>query len=115
MTLPIAIKSIVKTLKKPGKSMKINCISSYKRFILITILRLVFFLLAIFFDSRFLIIILLSVIADLYIRCPKCNQLVGLSKNGYVTFSYFSSICKKCGQDLKKCKIEPDEITDKRL
>ena len=115
MTLPTATKSIVRTSRKPVKSMKINCISSYKRFILITIFRLVFFLLAIFFDSRFLIIILLSVIADLYIRCPKCNHLVGLSKNGYVTFDYFTSVCKKCGQDLKRCEIEPDEITDKRL
>ena len=80
-----------------------------------SIFRLGFFILTIFFDSRFFIIILLSVIADFYIRCPKCNHVVGLSKNGYVTFSYFTSTCKKCGQDLKKCEIEPDEITNKRL
>jgi len=95
--------------------LKINCVSIYKKFILLSIFRLVFFLLTIFFDRRFFIIILISGIADLYLRCPKCNHVVGLSKNGYITFSYFGSMCKKCGQDLKKCEIEHDEIIDRRL
>ena len=115
MTLQRAIKHTEKTSKKPVKNMKKNCISIYKKFIFITIFRLGFFLLSIFVDSRFFIIILLSAIADFYTRCPKCNHMIGLSKNGYITFNYFTNICKKCGQDLNKCEIEPNEITNKRL
>jgi len=95
--------------------MKINCISSYKKFIFIQIISLGFFLLSIFLDSRFFLITFLLGIVNLSTRCPKCDHMVGLSKNGYITLSYFTSTCKKCGQDLKKCEIEPDKITNKRL
>jgi len=92
-----------------------NCISNYKKYIFILIISLFFFLLSIFFSSKFFLIVLLLGIIDFYIKCPKCGYKVGLSKNGYITLNIFNQICSKCGQNLNKCEIEPDEITNQRL
>ena len=38
-------------------------------------------------------------------KCPRCKLHVGAEKNGLVSF-IVSKNCKKCGQNLMKCKIE---------
>jgi len=81
----------------------------------INIFLFIFFFFSIIFSSKFIFIVLLLSIINLYVECPKCRHTVGLSKNGYITFSHFKSFCQKCGQDLKKCNIESDDIINKRI
>ena len=53
-------------------------------------------------------------------KCPKCSSFIFY--NPHANFARYDFLlplsnkyCKKCGQDLDKCVIEPDEETNKRL
>jgi hypothetical protein len=47
-------------------------------------------------------------------KCPKCHKQVTETKTGGVSPLRWY-ICDKCGQNLLKCEIEPDEVTDKKI
>jgi len=82
------------------------CISSYFLFYLLLIITLV----GMSYNSFFILVGFLNY----FIKCPKCHKPVGQTKNGGVSPLRWY-ICDKCGQNLLKCEIEPDEITDKRI
>jgi len=92
------------------------CIPVYKKYILLVLIQLFLFLLCFVFDFNIVIILLLffTLLLSFFLRCPKCNHVVGLTKNSY-SVPNFDHICKKCGQDLQKCEIESDEVTNQRL
>jgi len=91
-----------------------QCTSVYGKFILVRSVGFLFFFLAIIIDGRFIILAFLASFFESLLRCPKCNHIVGRSKNDYIMI-FLDNICKKCGQDLENCEVEPDDITNGRL
>ena len=92
------------------------CIPVYRKYIVVVLLQLLFFVFCFVFDFNTVIILLFlfTPLLGFLLRCPKCNHVVGLTKNNY-SVPNFDHMCKKCGQDLQKCEIESDEITNQRL
>jgi len=91
-----------------------QCISVYKKFILIRSISFLLFFLSILIDKKFIILTFLVASLEYLLRCPKCNNIISLSKNGYTMF-FVGHFCKKCGQDLKNCEVESDNVTKHRL
>ena len=95
------------------------CISSFKKYYLrlITILALGY----LFFNPNFdistgvlIIIFILVGILGVFIKCPKCGQIIGSTKNG-LPYIPLKHTCRHCGQNTNVCKVEEDSVTDKRL
>ena len=86
------------------------CISSYIKYML-TILIVLYIMI---FNSKYWYTIFIVGFLSFFIKCPKCHKPVGQMKNGGVSPLRWY-ICDKCGQNLLKCKIEPDEVTEKRI
>lgn len=95
------------------------CISSFKKYYLrlITILLLGY----LFFNPNFdintgvlIIIFILVGILGVFIKCPKCGQIIGSTKNG-LPYIPLKPTCRHCGQNTNVCKVEEDKVTDKRL
>ncbi|UFH59042.1 hypothetical protein [Sulfurovum mangrovi] len=62
----------------------------------------------------------LPILLSIFTKCPKCSNFIFY--NPHANFAQFNpslplsnKYCKKCGQDLDKCEIETDEITNKHL
>ena len=63
---------------------------------------------------------LLPLLIDFLTRCPKCSRW--MSYHPESTFGkhnpflpFYNKYCSQCGQNLDKCKIESDEIANKKL
>ena len=92
-----------------------QCFPSYFKYFILRVIGFIIFLAIIISENYFLILLLLiTTFLETKVHCPKCKHTVGRSKNNIIMI-ISDEICKKCGQDLKRCEIEPDEITDKRL
>ena len=95
------------------------CISAFKKYYLrlITILALGY----LFFNPNFdintgvlIIIFILVGILGVFIKCPKCGQIIGSTKNS-LPYIPLKHTCRHCGQNSNVCKIEEDSVTNKRL
>ena len=95
------------------------CISAFKKyyFRLMTILLLGY----LFFNPNFyihtgllIIIFILVGILGVFIKCPKCGQIIGSTKNG-LPYIPLKHTCRHCGQNTNVCKVEEDSVTNKRL
>ena len=92
-----------------------QCFPPYFKYFILQVIGFVVFFAIIATENYFLILlILITTFLGTKIHCPKCQHTVGRSKNDFIMI-FSDEICKKCGQDLKKCEIESDEITNKRL
>ena len=95
------------------------CISPFKKYYLrlITILLLGY----LFFNPDFnihtgllILIFILVGIAGVFIKCPKCGQIIGSTKKG-LPYIPLKHTCPHCGQNTDICKAEEDKVTDRRL
>jgi len=95
------------------------CISAFKKYYLrlMTILLLGY----LFFNPKFdintgllIIIFILVGILGVFIKCPKCGQIIGSTKKG-LPYIPLKHTCRHCGQNTNVCKVEEDSVTDKRL
>jgi|GEM_PF-1139067 len=95
------------------------CISSFKKYYL----RLIAILLLgyLFFNPNFdintgvlILIFILVGILGVFIKCPKCGQIIGSTKNG-LPYIPLKHTCRHCGQNTDICKAEEDKVTDRRL
>ena len=69
---------------------------------------------------KILLFIFIQVLLGLLTRCPKCSNWIAY--NPHAAFGkhnallpFYHRYCKNCGQNLDKCEIEQDEITNSRL
>jgi len=93
----------------------IRCFPPYFKYLVLRTLGFILFILIIVSNNYFLIIFLIiTTYFESKIYCPKCHHIVGRSKNEVIMI-FSDEVCKKCGQNLEKCEIEPDEITTQRL
>ena len=95
------------------------CISAFKKYYLrlfaILLLGYLFFNPNFDINTGLLIIIFILVgILGVFIKCPKCGQIIGSTKNG-MPYIPLKHTCRHCGQNTNVCKVEEDSVTDKRL
>ncbi|MDM5270593.1 hypothetical protein PGH07_00205 [Sulfurovum sp. zt1-1] len=101
--------------------MKKICLSSYLKYLLITVAIVTHIFIVSQLKSisaeetiiAFSSILIWGVLGS-FIKCTKCNKEVFITKDG-VANPFRTYICDKCGQNLMKCDIEYDEVTSKRL
>jgi len=95
------------------------CISPFKKyyFRLSAILLLGYLFFDPDFDINTVVLIILFIligILGVFIKCPKCGQIIGSTKKG-LPYIPLKHTCPHCGQNTNVCKVEEDSVTDKRL
>ena len=95
------------------------CISSFKKYYLrliaILLLGYLFFNPGLHINTVLLIALFILVgILGAFIKCPKCGQIIGSTKNG-MPYIPFKHTCRHCGQNTDICKVEEDKVTNRRL
>ena len=86
------------------------CIPAYLKYLSISIISLI----VIFAYTQYWYLVFIFGFIDFFIKCPKCHKPVIETKNGGVSPLRWY-ICDQCGQNLLKCEVEPDEVTNKRI
>ncbi|SFV59019.1 hypothetical protein MNB_SV-13-145 [hydrothermal vent metagenome] len=87
------------------------CLSSYKKYMFLSILVGILIILSIFSENLFYFLpIMVFAIIQSRISCPKCKTALLKDKNGWYIFS-MRKTCRTCGQDTLLCEVEEDSVT----
>ena len=91
------------------------CISSYMKYMVLSLIIGSLIILSIFSENLYLLFptMILAIIWS-RITCPKCGESLWKDQNGWYIFTVRTT-CRHCGQDTSQCEVESDEVTRARL